>query len=166
MRSTCLALLLAFTPSSFAQDDVTPQQVEDAIEKGIKALKAMQDRNGVYPNDHMDQRPSNSATRCFNSTRLAAGGAASRGPMRRRKPSKGSPTRCSAASQCRSARRSTTRPCRRLRKRIARTDGLISQRPAIPTPAHGIATLRYSRPHILYDAKHRRVCGEPDWQLL
>jgi len=53
MRSTCLALLLAFTPSSFAQDDVTPQQVEDAIEKGIKALKAMQDRNGVYPNDHM-----------------------------------------------------------------------------------------------------------------
>jgi hypothetical protein len=53
MRIFSLVAILALAAPSLAQDDVTPQEVEDAIEKGIKALKAMQDRNGVYPGDVM-----------------------------------------------------------------------------------------------------------------
>jgi hypothetical protein len=53
MRYLGWALCALMALPCFGQDDVTPQQVEDAIEKGIKALKAMQDRNGVYPGDAM-----------------------------------------------------------------------------------------------------------------
>src|SRR2546421_49948 len=51
MRLISLTAMAVFCTAASAQDDITPQQVEDAIEKGIKALKAMQDRNGVYPGD-------------------------------------------------------------------------------------------------------------------
>jgi hypothetical protein len=50
---TISALGFCLASSAPAQEDVTPQQVEDAIEKGVKALKAMQDRNGLYPGDAM-----------------------------------------------------------------------------------------------------------------
>ena len=53
MRLFCLTICAFTAFPIFGQDDVTPQQVEDALEKGIKALKAMQDRNGIYPGDAM-----------------------------------------------------------------------------------------------------------------
>src|SRR5687767_15602265 len=51
MRYLGWALCALMALPSSGQDDVTPQQVEDAIEKGIKALKAMQDRGGIFPGD-------------------------------------------------------------------------------------------------------------------
>jgi len=51
LRTTALLTAFMWAATAGAQDEVTTQQVEDAIEKGVKALKAMQDRNGVYSGD-------------------------------------------------------------------------------------------------------------------